>query len=102
VYFSSLLSDVVLCGHSYGGIVATGVADAIPEKLVAVVYLDAYIPDDGDCVMDFMGEQRKASLLRALNRLLKFYQTASSNGDGSLDFSSVIKLYRRRTDVLAD
>jgi len=39
---------VVLCGHSYGGMVITGAADAAPEKVRALVYLDAYVPADGD------------------------------------------------------
>jgi pimeloyl-ACP methyl ester carboxylesterase len=39
---------VVLCGHSYGGMVITGAADAVPEKVRSLVYLDAYLPDDGD------------------------------------------------------
>jgi len=39
---------VVLCGHSYGGFVITGAADAAPEKVRALVYLDAYVPADGD------------------------------------------------------
>ena len=39
---------VVLCGHSYGGMVITGAADAVPEKVKALVYLDAYVPADGD------------------------------------------------------
>lgn len=42
------LSDVVLCGHSYGGMVVTGVADRIPEKISGLVYLDAFIPEDGE------------------------------------------------------
>ena len=41
------LQDVVLCGHSYGGCVITGVADRVAERLRAVVYLDAFIPEDG-------------------------------------------------------
>jgi pimeloyl-ACP methyl ester carboxylesterase len=42
------LTDIVLCGHSYGGSVVTGVADATPERLRALVYLDAFVPGDGD------------------------------------------------------
>ena len=34
------LNDLVLCGHSYGGCVITGVADRVPERLRAIVYLD--------------------------------------------------------------
>jgi pimeloyl-ACP methyl ester carboxylesterase len=41
-------APVVLCGHSYGGMVITGAADALPEKVKALVYLDAYVPADGD------------------------------------------------------
>jgi pimeloyl-ACP methyl ester carboxylesterase len=42
------LSDVVLCGHSYGGCVISGVADRIPEKIDALVYLDAFVLEDGE------------------------------------------------------
>lgn len=38
------LRDVVLCGHSYGGMVIAGVADQVPERLRALVYLDAFVP----------------------------------------------------------
>ncbi len=37
------LSDVVLCGHSYGGAVISGVADRIPDRIGALVYLDAFV-----------------------------------------------------------
>src|SRR5436190_10040008 len=40
------LHDVVLTGHSYGGMVITGVIDRIPERIRHVVYLDAAVPDD--------------------------------------------------------
>jgi pimeloyl-ACP methyl ester carboxylesterase len=46
------LSDVVLCGHSYGGMVISGVADRIPERIRSLVYLDAFVPEDGECVFD--------------------------------------------------
>jgi pimeloyl-ACP methyl ester carboxylesterase len=41
------LDRVVLVGHSYGGIVITGVAERIRERLAAIVYLDAFVPLDG-------------------------------------------------------
>lgn len=46
------LSDVILAGHSYGGMVITGVADRIPEKIAALVYLDAFLPEDGQSLFD--------------------------------------------------
>jgi len=46
------LHDVVLCGHSYGGAVITGVADSVPERIAALVYIDAIIPESGKSVLD--------------------------------------------------
>lgn len=42
------LDDIVLCGHSYGGMVVTGVADRLPGRIRTLVYLDAFVPRDGD------------------------------------------------------
>lgn len=46
------LQNVVLVGHSYGGMVITGVADRIPERIRRLVYLDAFLPDSGENVMN--------------------------------------------------
>lgn len=40
--------DAVLVGHSYGGMVITGAADRLPERVDSLVYLDAVVPADGD------------------------------------------------------
>jgi pimeloyl-ACP methyl ester carboxylesterase len=47
------LSDVVLVGHSYGGMVVTGVADALPDKITSLVYLDAFVPKNGEALVNF-------------------------------------------------
>src|SRR5262249_49191530 len=44
------LQDAVLVGHSYGGMMITGVADRMPEIAKALVYCDAVVPEDGDTV----------------------------------------------------
>jgi pimeloyl-ACP methyl ester carboxylesterase len=41
------LSGVILCGHSYGGMVITGVADRLPKQIKTLVYLDAFLPEHG-------------------------------------------------------
>jgi pimeloyl-ACP methyl ester carboxylesterase len=46
------LRDVVLIGHSYGGMVATGVADRARDRIAQLVYLDAFVPDDGQSLFD--------------------------------------------------
>lgn len=44
------LHDVVLVGHSYGGMVITGVADRVPDRIKGVVYVDALLPKNGENV----------------------------------------------------
>jgi pimeloyl-ACP methyl ester carboxylesterase len=48
------LTDVVLCGHSYGGCVITGAADRVAERIKALVYLDAFILGDGQGLHDVL------------------------------------------------
>jgi pimeloyl-ACP methyl ester carboxylesterase len=45
------ISDIILVGHSYGGMVITGVADRMADRIKALVYLDAFVPGDGDSLM---------------------------------------------------
>lgn len=42
------IEDAVLCGHSYAGMVISGVADRVPSRVGALVYSDAYVPADGE------------------------------------------------------
>lgn len=51
------LHDIVLTGHSYGGMVITGVMDRVPERIKHVVFLDAAVPDDGQSLWDHFGSQ---------------------------------------------
>jgi pimeloyl-ACP methyl ester carboxylesterase len=51
------LHDVVLCGASYSGMVITGVADRVPERIGLVVYVDAFVPEDGESTLDLMPEE---------------------------------------------
>lgn len=50
------LEDVVLVGHSYGGMVVTGVADRVPARIRHLVYLDAFVPFDGESLADLAGD----------------------------------------------
>lgn len=50
------LRDVILVGHSYGGMVITGVADRVPDRIRHLVYVDAFVPKDGESVADIRGD----------------------------------------------
>ena len=50
------LHDVILCGHSYAGMVVSGVADRMPERIAALVYVDAFVPNDGEAWWDLAGD----------------------------------------------
>jgi len=46
------LRDVALLGHSYGGMVSTGVADRARDRVAQLIYLDAFVPRDGQSLLD--------------------------------------------------
>lgn len=50
------LRDVVLVGFSYGGMIVTPVADRLPGRIARIVYLDAFLPRDGESLADIMPE----------------------------------------------
>jgi len=52
LFDASDLQDVTLVGHSYAGAVITGIAELRPGRIARLVYLDAFMPDDGESVMD--------------------------------------------------
>ena len=66
------LRDVILVGYSYSGMVITGVAERAPERLAHLVYLDAYVPRDGESLLDMLGPDAAAFI----------EQAAQAYGDG--------------------
>jgi pimeloyl-ACP methyl ester carboxylesterase len=63
VIFHEDLNDVVLIGHSYGGMVATGVADRARDKISRLVYLDAFVPRDGEALFDLVSPDARRTML---------------------------------------
>ena len=68
------LNSVFLVGHSYGGMVATGVADRAPARLAHLIYLDAFVPRDGQSLFDLQPPELRAAKREAVQK----------NGDGWL------------------
>ena len=62
------LSEVILCSHSYGGMVATGVADRMAERIAALVYLDAFVPEDGQSWWDLANERFRRLIIEQARR----------------------------------
>lgn len=56
------LSRVILVGHSSSGSVITGVADQVPQKIAHLVYLDAFVPTDGQTMMDVIPPDRRQGM----------------------------------------
>ena len=59
------IDDAVLVGHSYGGVVIGGAADLRQQRIRALVFVDALIPEDGKSVIDFQTPERARALLAA-------------------------------------
>lgn len=66
------LRRVILVGHSYGGMVITGVAAAMPARVGTLAYLDAFVPGAGDSVMTLLPPERA----------VHYAQSATQAGDG--------------------
>lgn len=56
------LGDVILVGHSYGGMVVTGAADRAAGRIRELVYLDAFVPESGKCLLDYVIPERAARM----------------------------------------
>lgn len=52
--------QAVLVGHSYAGSVITGVADQRPAQVAALLYLDAFVPEDGDSCWSMTNDEQRA------------------------------------------
>ncbi len=69
------LSDIVLCGHSYGGCVVTSVADRIPEKIRALVFVDAFVPENGQSLHDMLPPEARNQQLEGARTLGEGWKT---------------------------
>jgi pimeloyl-ACP methyl ester carboxylesterase len=61
VFLYEELREVILVGHSHAGMVITGVADRVPERIACLVYLDAIVPENGESSFDCLprGSQKE-------------------------------------------
>jgi len=69
------LANVVLCGHSYGGCVVSSVADRIPEKISALVYVDAFVPENGQSLHDTLPPEARNQQLEGARKFGQGWKT---------------------------
>lgn len=62
------LQQVVLVGHSFGGVVITGVADCEPDRIAHLVYLDGTVLEDGECAFDCLSTELAAKRMQDAHR----------------------------------
>ena len=51
------LHGIVLCGHSYGGMVISGAAERLADRIASIVYLDAFVPENGQSLYDILSAE---------------------------------------------
>src|SRR6516225_9033756 len=71
------LSDIVLVGHSYGGMVISGVADRVPEQVASLVYLDAFVPENGQSLFSLLPPERPLTTVPGVDWLVAPRTSAS-------------------------
>ncbi len=80
------LTDVTLCGHSSAGMVISGVANAIPERLRTLVYLDALIPQDGESMCDILGPVMTGAMRQHADERGDGWLVPATDFDAAVDF----------------
>jgi pimeloyl-ACP methyl ester carboxylesterase len=78
--------DVVLCGHSYAGMVLTGAADAIAGRLRAMVFLDCVLPESGQSMFDVLGPEIEAEFRRRVHEYGDGWLIPSQGTDPARDY----------------
>lgn len=61
------LSNIVLVGHSYGGIIISGVAERLADRVSSIVFLDAFLPEDGETLL----EKSSPAFVAAINTAIE-------------------------------
>jgi pimeloyl-ACP methyl ester carboxylesterase len=59
------LDDIILCGHSYGGMVIAGAADRLAGRVRTLLFLDAMVPNNGDSVWSTWGSPMRDNFIQA-------------------------------------
>jgi pimeloyl-ACP methyl ester carboxylesterase len=62
------LRNIVLCGHSYAGFVVSGVAEEVPDAIASIVFVDAFVPANGEALVDITSQATRDGIQAAADR----------------------------------
>ena len=84
----SRLQEVILVGHSYAGMIVCGVVENQPRKVQRLVFVDAFIPEHGQCVLDLLPSEigvhfRSVAQSQGMVGVYRAGRPSSTSGDSS-------------------
>jgi pimeloyl-ACP methyl ester carboxylesterase len=94
------LTDVVLVGTSYAGLVISGVADRMPGHIASLIYLNAGLPTNGKCMMDTVSPERRAAVQKLVDEKGDGFMSPSTMVlDTGIEDEGANKLFLSRTSA---
>jgi len=87
------LQDIILVGHSFGGMVISGVAEQVPERIGQLIYLDAMVPDNGESAKDVCGELWDKMMVPFIKDSIMLYPFGPTKNTYPTDVPQPIKTF---------
>jgi pimeloyl-ACP methyl ester carboxylesterase len=87
------LKDVILLGHGYGGMIITGVADRLPERIRRLVYWNAFVPNNGDSLNDMAAYVRLCTSERSDGSIMLPFQVWRETFINDVDLETAQRAY---------
>jgi pimeloyl-ACP methyl ester carboxylesterase len=87
------LHNVILVGHSYGGMVISGVAEQVPDRISNLIYLDAMVPNDGESAKDVCGDLWDKVMVPFIKDTVMLYPFGSTKNIYPTDVPQPLKTF---------
>jgi pimeloyl-ACP methyl ester carboxylesterase len=87
------LHDIILVGHSFGGMVISGVTEQVPDRVGQLIYLDAMVPDNGQSARDVCGELWDKLMVPFVKDSIMQYPFGPAGGPPPTDVPQPIKTF---------
>jgi pimeloyl-ACP methyl ester carboxylesterase len=87
------LHNVILVGHSFGGMVISGVAEQVPDRISQLIYLDAMVPNDGESARDVCGPLWDGLIAPHVKDSLVLYPFGTASATPPGDVPQPLKTY---------